>query len=84
MKLTERELSEIKLALFYEKECNHGTAGHNRLMLIAKMAKELGIELDSCGDTLTVPSGGYIFPGMSDAEVIQMLSRGKGEEGSDV
>lgn len=50
MELTERELSEIKLALFYEKECNHGTAGHNRLVLIAKMATELGIELDFCED----------------------------------
>ena len=53
MELTERELSEIKLALFYKRECGHGTAGHNRLMLIAKMATGLGIELN--GDTLVIP-----------------------------
>lgn len=38
----ERELNEIKLALLYEQNCAHGTAGHNRLMLIAKMAAVLG------------------------------------------
>lgn len=42
VEFTERELNEIKLALFYVKCCGHGTAGHNRLELIAKMAKELG------------------------------------------
>jgi hypothetical protein len=39
-----REIKEIKLALFYAKHCNHGTAGHNRLMLIANMANALGIQ----------------------------------------
>jgi len=36
--LTEREIKEIYHALFYEKHLNHGTAGHNQLLLIAKMA----------------------------------------------
>jgi hypothetical protein len=39
-----REMKEIKLALFYAKHCDHGTAGHNRLMLIAKMATALNIQ----------------------------------------
>lgn len=41
--LDQREINEIKLALFYEAECNHGTAGHNRLLLIAKLARGLGL-----------------------------------------
>lgn len=35
---TERELMEIKFALMYVEEFLHGTDGHNRLMLIAKLA----------------------------------------------
>ena len=34
----ERELAEIKFALMYAEEFAHGTAGHNRLLLIAKLA----------------------------------------------
>jgi hypothetical protein len=40
--LTEREVKEIKHAIFYANECGHGTTGHNQLVLIAKMAKHLG------------------------------------------
>jgi hypothetical protein len=39
--LDERELKEVELALLYAKEFHHGTNGHNRLMLIAKLAKML-------------------------------------------
>jgi hypothetical protein len=53
LRLTERELSEIKLALFYEQNCKHGTAGHNRLMLLANFAKYYGFELSD--DNLIVP-----------------------------
>lgn len=45
MQLTARELNEIKLALYYEKHCAHGTAGHNQYMLIAKLAKAQGLKL---------------------------------------
>lgn len=40
--LTEREVLEIKHAIFYANECKHGTTGHNQLVLIAKMAQHLG------------------------------------------
>lgn len=39
--LTEREIKEIKHALLYLIECNHGTDGHSRLILIAKLAMHL-------------------------------------------
>lgn len=39
---TVREISEIEHALHYATQLNHGTAGHNQLMLIAKMADALG------------------------------------------
>jgi hypothetical protein len=42
LQLTERELSEIKHALFYRHECGHGTVGHNMLILIAEMAAFMG------------------------------------------
>lgn len=35
--LTEREISEIEFAQLYSREYNHGTDGHNRLNLIAKL-----------------------------------------------
>lgn len=41
--LDQRETMEILFALKYADEFHHGTAGHNRLMLIAKLAKLLDI-----------------------------------------
>lgn len=39
---TTREIAEIEHALHYAHNLEHGTAGHNQLMLIAKMAELLG------------------------------------------
>ncbi|MGB1286095.1 MAG: hypothetical protein ACPG7F_06145 [Aggregatilineales bacterium] len=39
--LTEREQKEVEFALLYAANFQHGTAGHNRLMLIAKLANLL-------------------------------------------
>lgn len=36
---TERELKEIYFALMYAYNFSHGTDGHNRLILIAKLAE---------------------------------------------
>ena len=55
LQLTTREVKEIDLALYYERKCNHGTAGHNRLMLIAKMARAMGIYADPTVDALVLP-----------------------------
>ena len=46
LRLTERELQEIKHAMFYALECNHGTVGHNVLIVIDKMARHLGFGLE--------------------------------------
>lgn len=46
LKLTERELTEIKHSLFYAMECNHGTTGHNQLLIVAKLAVHLGFALE--------------------------------------
>lgn len=35
--LTEREIREVEFARLYAKEFNHGTDGHNRLVLITKL-----------------------------------------------
>ena len=40
----ERELAEIKFALMYAEEFAHGTAVHNRLLLIAKLAKHCAFQ----------------------------------------
>jgi len=41
--LSDRENNEIELARYYARRLNHGTAGHNRLILIAKLANMLDI-----------------------------------------
>lgn len=46
LQLTEREVQEIKHAMFYAIECNHGTVGHNVLIVIDKMARHLGFGLE--------------------------------------
>lgn len=51
-RLSARELNEIKLAMFYHAECNHGTAGHNRLNLIAKLAFANGLTSNSVNDLI--------------------------------
>lgn len=43
--LTKREINDLKLCLFYANECNHGADGHNRMMLVSKLARALGIEV---------------------------------------
>lgn len=41
--LTERERAEVSLAETYKASYQHGTDGHNRLVLIAKMAETLDL-----------------------------------------
>lgn len=43
--LTDREKDEVKLAQLYAKEFNHGTDGHNRLILIAKLVDIINQDL---------------------------------------
>lgn len=43
--LTEREIIEIKHCLLYRDFCNHGTVGHNLLVLVAKLAEDKGFYL---------------------------------------
>ena len=58
LQLTERELSEIKHAMFYNAFCNHGTVGHNMLVLIAKLAIDRGFvcEISEGGVTIDTPA----------------------------
>ncbi len=39
--LTDRETEEVRFATLYAEEFNHGTDGHNRLNLIAKLTRLL-------------------------------------------
>lgn len=39
--LDERQRQEVRMALEYEGRFNHGTDGHNRLLLIAKLTQLL-------------------------------------------
>lgn len=50
----ERERQELKLATFYYKELHHGTDGHNRLMLIAKLFYMLISQMLLEGDDETI------------------------------
>jgi len=44
--LDERELKETELAMLYAVEFHHGTDGHNRLMLIAKLTSLVNVYED--------------------------------------
>lgn len=39
--LTEREQKEVMFARMYAEDFGHGTDGHSRLMVIAKLAEQL-------------------------------------------
>lgn len=43
LQLTEREVKELILCLVYAEDLSHGTDGHNRMLLVAKLATALGI-----------------------------------------
>lgn len=51
--ITERELKEIHHALWYERFGNHGTVGHNMLILISKMARFQGFWITDGGTIVT-------------------------------
>ena len=43
--ISDREWKEIHHALYYYFHLNHGTVGHNMLVLIAKLALDTGFTL---------------------------------------
>lgn len=49
--LSEREQKELLLADFYANKCDHGTPGHVRLMLIAKLASLIDSLTQGCHAT---------------------------------
>lgn len=48
--LSDREKDEIRLALRYSTGSNHGTDGHNRLNLIAKLIAALVLFETGCSE----------------------------------
>jgi len=48
--ITRRELIEIAHSIYYARTYNHGTVGHNQLILTAKLAEELGFRIPSDGN----------------------------------
>ena len=60
IQLTRREAKEVALCIIYDENYNHGTAGHNRMQLIAKLASYCGI---------SVPNG-RIMP-MGNLEIVE-------------
>lgn len=51
--LTEREINEIRLCMFYVENLKNGTDGHSRMILMASLAYSIGFLMD--GLDLTVP-----------------------------
>jgi hypothetical protein len=39
--LSQRERDEINFCMVYSEQFNHGTDGHTRLLMVAKLAKKL-------------------------------------------
>lgn len=44
--ITTREEKAIQLALYYGEFCEHGTVGHNLIILVGKLARDRGFVLD--------------------------------------
>jgi hypothetical protein len=42
----ERDINEILFAMIYADQFSHGTDGHNRLLIISKLAKALRVALN--------------------------------------
>lgn len=61
--LTKREIDEIKLCMFYTENFSHGTAGHNRMILIASLAYCVGFLMD--GQALTIPDNVSVLDEMA-------------------
>lgn len=62
--LTDREQKEVEFCLLYSDAFNHGTDGHTRLNIVAKLARKLHeyeIALDICKKT-----GGKVFDNEED------------------
>lgn len=57
LEITQRELAEIKHTLYYAAHCNHGTANHNLLMLVAKLAADKGFRLSLDKTHVIAPVG---------------------------
>lgn len=51
--LTEREINEIKLCMYYVENLSHGTDGHSRMILVASLAFATGFLMDD--QVLVVP-----------------------------
>lgn len=49
IEFTERELNELAHCVNYAENYHHGADGHNRMMLVAKLAKGLGMILHQNG-----------------------------------
>jgi hypothetical protein len=54
----ERERKELEHCLYYAENLHHGADGHNRMMLVAKLASALGISL--AGEGIAMP---HLFVG---------------------
>jgi hypothetical protein len=56
LRLTQRELDEIRLALVYRRDFGHGHPGHLPLILIAKLADNMGFSINGETGKLETPS----------------------------
>lgn len=81
--IEKRQADEIRFALYYQDYCNHGTEGHNRLNLLALLAKAQGVRLDSDCRTLlfmhnptakmAIPDGPFVRQ-LSEEETVAYLA----------
>lgn len=53
--LTYREVKEIQLCMYYIENLQHGTVGHNRMILIAKLAHAVGFVGGETTGALIIP-----------------------------
>lgn len=76
--LDDRQRQEALLAIEYVKNYNHGTDGHNRLLLIDKLVRGYLRVLSQLNDTQSELAGCKIITNkMTDVEITNILERYK-------
>lgn len=59
LSFTQRDLKEIAHSIHYYRNYQHGTVGHNLLVIVGKLALDRGFDVNEAGavESIVVPPG---------------------------
>ena len=70
--LTTREINEVAMAQIYVNDFSHGTTGHNRIVLIAKLAALLDAHEGIENDTVAFIQPPDLDPAVGDPPAVSL------------